>query len=68
MAGRSSREEEKDSSRARETKPTGPEDEGLERPIWKDPRPTARASVPDTDYKEGPEEGDPAAVVLPEFQ
>ena len=76
MARRSSGEEEKDSNRARETRPTGPEGEGVERPIWQEPRPTERARVPDTDpagiivpeFKEGADEGDPAAVVWPDFK
>ena len=42
MAKRSSGEESKNRSRAGETKPIGPEDEGVERPIWKEPRPTER--------------------------
>ena len=50
MARGSSGEEEKDSSRARETRPTGPEGEGVERPIWQDPRPTERESGPDSDH------------------
>ena len=72
MARRNSGEEEKDRSRAGDTRPTGP-DQGVERPIWQEPRPTERERVPDTDragiivpdYKEGAEEGDLAAVVLP---
>ena len=41
-AKRGSGEEQKDRSRAGETKPIAPEDEGVERPIWKEPRPTER--------------------------
>jgi len=58
MARRSSGEEEKDSSRARETRPTSP-DQGVERPIWQEPRPTERVSVPDTD---------PAGIIVPDFK
>ena len=59
MPRRSSGEEEKYSSRARETRPTGPEDQGVERPIWQEPRPTERESVPDTE---------PEGIIAPDFK
>ena len=47
MAKRGRGEEEKDRSRAGETKPIDPADEGVERPIWKEPKPTEREEEKD---------------------
>jgi len=59
MARRSSGKEEEDRSSAGETKPIKPEDQGVERPIWKEPRPEERRSMPDTD---------PAGIIIPDFK
>ena len=76
--GKGRREEEKDRGTKAEHG-IGSEDEGVERPIWPEPIPRERERGPDTDPAglgvgpisrkgTGDDEGDPAAVIWPDFK